>query len=304
MNLITEQDAKQAAEQGLIPAIKCSILHHEQGRDMELVDLLVAIKEGKFGTSDEYCALCKWEKQNRNKCPLKLDCGGYCIGEWFAIVDSLTLFQLDPSNANHTAFLKAESKMVARLEAELAKALVAEIEEFKAKVEAEKKAKEKEVKTQCTACKFNSGDKTPCQYCNDNCSRFEPEEKKPELRHGDYGHHPEYGNAVFINPARCDNKGEFELEDGGYCSIDIRRDFVIFGNIFDDLKAQGEDLEEFEVKSTSSLIRFVQDQGVFIDMVVPEDNVGTFSFPIDSVEEIGHKLIRMARTARKKQNKK
>ena len=79
---------------------------------------------------------------------------------------------------------------------------------------------------------------------------------------------------------------------------------IKLGNIFDDLKAQGEELEEFEVKSTSSLIRFVQDQGVFIDMVVPEDNVGTFSFPIDSVEEIGHKLIRMARTARKKQNKK
>ena len=141
MNLITENDAKQAAEKGLVEAIKKSKEHHEQGRDMTSLELQVAIKDQTFDINEDFCALCQLfllKDDSCEKCPL-----GFCLrprkeSVYRNVADAYDKFTGDPSNANHQSFIGAEAAMVVRLEIELAKVLAAEIKEL-----AKAKAKEK-----------------------------------------------------------------------------------------------------------------------------------------------------------------
>lgn len=127
--MITKQDAKIAAEQGLIPALKCSIEHHKDPSRMSSLELQSAIGKDKILLGDD-CALCLLQQINREKkeggsCILRSGCTANtgCCPEYITALRCRDTFANDPSNANHAAFLEAEEKMVARLEKELNKAI-------------------------------------------------------------------------------------------------------------------------------------------------------------------------------------
>ncbi len=224
MNLVTQADAKKAAEQGLKRAIEVSIDHHNAPSKMTSLELQVAIKEGKFDIVAAFCSLCQY------KYIKGFDCKECVLGErcanqntvWRSIKSAFDTFKDNPSNANWDAFLAAEAKMVERLKVELAK------------VEPEEK---KKAGIKCVDCEYYT--QPPCDECS-QCSNFEPK-KKQELRHGDYGlsridSHPRL--YVEDKGIRWANKSYLEDHD---C---IPGDNPILGNIFDDLASMSEPLEK------------------------------------------------------------
>jgi len=73
-------------------------------------------------------------------------------------------------------------------------------------------------------------------------------EKKPELRHGDYGYDKDGGFRIMIShDFKLYTAGDGCLHDANLGCYDL---VVVLGNIFDDLKAMQEDVDEFEVKQT------------------------------------------------------
>ncbi|KKM93690.1 hypothetical protein LCGC14_1205760 [marine sediment metagenome] len=165
--MITKADAAAAAKQGKKESIKVSIKHHEDPGNMTSLELQVAIKEKRFNVGAGACALCqKFNECVCTNCPLNTDETSCCI-EYRLVDTTCYAFKKNPSNANHTAFLAAEAKMVERLKVELTK-VVAE-----------------ETKKWCKDCKHNNAD-SPCRKCIDHVN-FEPKEKQVELRLGDYG---------------------------------------------------------------------------------------------------------------------
>ncbi|KKN75900.1 hypothetical protein LCGC14_0376080 [marine sediment metagenome] len=58
MDWITQEQAKQAAEQGELPSLECSLEHHQQGRDATKLELIMAIENGNCSMGGQLCACC------------------------------------------------------------------------------------------------------------------------------------------------------------------------------------------------------------------------------------------------------
>ena len=78
-------------------------------------------------------------------------------------------------------------------------------------------------------------------------------EKKPVLRHGDHDGHMVYIDVIshLVDNKKYSYYNNFTaLSDGLITNLDGSDMGVIVGNIFDDLKAMQEDVEEFEMEAT------------------------------------------------------
>ncbi len=305
--LVTQADAKAAAEQGLKRAIEESIRHHKDPSRMTRGQLIDAIEAREFDLSCYYCALCHfhnngdkdtWTTKNCEKCGLYSP-DITCCRSWRKSQDMLDDFRREPSETSWKAFLAAEAKMVERLKVELGK------------VEAEEK------KTYCHTCKHQplKGHKNHCCDClnNTKSSGWEPKEKKVELRHGDYGMLG--GREYFVNFNHPQHISPFGISDsGGQMDFDrFAGEFVKHGNVFDlldDLAAQSEPLTHFNLKCSGCT-----NKDTFIAQAEGCDEFGLRIYPgmegerwchctREELEEIGHNLIRMARTAKNKSSKK
>ena len=77
--------------------------------------------------------------------------------------------------------------------------------------------------------------------------------EKPELKHGDYGIRNIDKESCLIMDSR-NNEGSLCIrtndDNGGECVMPSKRNTNVLGNIFDDLKALSEPLEEFVIQST------------------------------------------------------
>lgn len=148
----------------------------------------------------------------------------------------------------------------------------------------------------CADCKHSD---KPCKPC----VGFEPKEKEVELRHGDYGFWIGTGAKAPYIHFKDEVDGKIKPCGKMYYKTMISKPnkYKILGNIFDDLQAEAEPLEEFEVKSSSTdnLVKFNFDVNNTICMQVTYDRM-YYNFAPEQIEEIGRNLIRMARTPNKK----
>ncbi len=346
--LVTKQDAEQAAKKGIVESIKSSILHHKDPEKMTSLELQVAIKEEKFGIRGDSCSLCRYKRiHSPDDCTNCLLYGGRhntdCCKEWHITEAVFYKFTKDPSNANHTAFIKAEAAMVARLEKELVKA-EAEAGEKKTKKwcfickhqpvlttdhpckpcdidthsNFEPNAETKEKDKDCDSCKYDTGSKY--SECGINNNLFEPKAKaeaKVELRQGDYGRWNTPPDGILI--LMRDTKGDLRWHGNGGRSdecltklneAEAERNFIKLGNIFDlmdDLKNEGEPLEEFEVEQADKARRLkvsVGQHAKYIEFMITSTGTAvSYWLPTEEAKEFHRNLgreIRMARTAKKK----
>ena len=128
MEWITEEQVKEAAKQGVIPALRCSLEHHQQGRDAPLFELIKAFRNNEFIADGCYCACCCRTDMSSGTvvpcrdCPLWNDTDGNhcCNGLWIETLHTLDVFVNDYSNANYEAFKKAESDVCNYIEEVLA----------------------------------------------------------------------------------------------------------------------------------------------------------------------------------------
>jgi len=78
---ITQEQVKQAAEHSDEMALMCSLNHWKQmllaGKDK----YFVGVYEEKVNHTQDYCALCKRHKSERN-CPLEKNCDSHCVPEY------------------------------------------------------------------------------------------------------------------------------------------------------------------------------------------------------------------------------
>ncbi len=212
MDWITEKQAKEAAEKGTIPALECSLKHHEQGRDADYVELRDAMESRNFTLDYNHCSCCQLVGKTNGsassectKCVLGSD---FCWvnTKWDLIRDAIIDLRNDYSNANFKAFREAEAELCKYIEK------VLEVEKAKAAVE------------------------PPFSKCK--CD-------KPKFRHGDYGFLKDKAIFwVFLNGKMSFSDGDSYISG---CSTELwtqRR----LGNIFDDLQRNSEDLKEFEMK--------------------------------------------------------
>ncbi len=140
------------------------------------------------------------------------------------------------------------------------------------------------------------------------------EEKKPELRHGDYGTYPDKGMNIMLlddsNIMRPFNRaGMMDVllaEDEAKCygGLDI------LGNIFDDLKAMSEPLTEFEIRNTESdndrtLEIKVVNERVVISLELEGGALSSrnFTVPKRDLPELSMAFRRMEATMKKEANK-
>ncbi len=122
MNWITKEQATEAAKQGLIPSLECSLKHHQQGRDADYVELDLAIGK-EFDVTQQHCACCQlanikendipWKPQNCKRCVLgdgKHGSSGCCQGKWNRADSCLGRLSYR-TNASFAAFQKAEAEV-------------------------------------------------------------------------------------------------------------------------------------------------------------------------------------------------
>lgn len=304
---ITTEQVKRAAEEGEFSALRCSLEHHQQGRDAPRGELLDAHEKDIFNLEAVKCACCVMYDCNSMKCaesPCILRENNKaihhcCNGLWRVASDALIEFIKNPTNANFKAFQEAEAKVCTYIEGVIAK----------------KKAEAKKTKEKIQGCLYcnyedlNGGDK-PCCSCTKypTYSNFEPKDKKelkPTLRHGDYGIGPiepfliigDGTNAIGYNPFGSLSNMCSE-ETGGRYKLAQK-----LGNIFDDLKRNAEDLEEFEMrgqydtKKRRTLKSLLGANGkIWLNI-----NTGSSYFELDQATEIAHKILQEVATARRKE---
>lgn len=117
MEFMTKEYVEQEAAKGDLEALRCSLLHHEQGRDATRGELIDAFTNGKFNTGHELCACCIAFQPNdfktKSTCPLA-DNGCHekcCNSLWLPASSRRSIFAACPTNDNHQAFKDAESKV-------------------------------------------------------------------------------------------------------------------------------------------------------------------------------------------------
>ncbi len=130
------------------------------------------------------------------------------------------------------------------------------------------------------------------------------EEQKPKLRHGDYGYSDRNNGNFLVLENNDDGLCYWDKGFGLGAQIDTsdgRKHFVKSGNIFDDLKAMSEELEEFTVEDSIGTSEFKANiSGGRIDIYMTHGSCCMGSFPLDSAHEIAMKILAIEATARKK----
>ncbi len=126
MDWITQEQAKQAAEQGELPALECSLEHHKQGQYAGTVELIIAIENGQFNVGGNSCACCHYKQMMGGDtcfvggiCKLRnaTDDNGYCCnGRYRDASRAFDIFIDDHSNANCKAFQDTEAKLCTYIE--------------------------------------------------------------------------------------------------------------------------------------------------------------------------------------------
>ncbi len=117
MDWITQEQAAEAAEQGELEALECSLEHHEQGRDSDWIELKETIENDKFCLSWELCACCRFvgkqdgfKDNGCRKCPLgDFFCWDNII--WAKVGNSWAKLINSFSNANFKAFQEVEAEL-------------------------------------------------------------------------------------------------------------------------------------------------------------------------------------------------
>lgn len=137
MNWMTKGHVKQEAVKGEIPALKCSLEHHKQGRDADYVELVEAIENEDYRIDGPLCAACNKFSISAfvgcQDCPLKGSGNSSslcCKGLW--VEASLLHKEIctgDHSNATLKAFQDAEAEICKFIEGVIAEAKLKEADE-------------------------------------------------------------------------------------------------------------------------------------------------------------------------------
>lgn len=256
MEWITKEEIQRRGKISPYEAFTVSIEKYEQWLCASEEELRKAIGDGKTSCHDsDYCGCCAVYGRNCFRCPLK-DKGGTCCVEWR---------KLDFGNRTNKDSIRS---LLCRLYQER-----------------DKLPKE---------------EKKPCKVDDYNIYWVE---EKPEIRLGEYGIVPTGFKTKKPHPVIADSKnlnlrtGYWQDKDGndscGYNSINGEK-ITNRGNIFDDLEALKEPLEEFCLATVIATVRFSID----------EDGrlwIGKYAFPPKRLPEIILKLRRLVATAKRKQ---
>jgi hypothetical protein len=290
---ITKEQAKEAAEQGKIPALKCSRDHHHQGATCTRGELIDAVKSGQFNIDHELCACClHYERPNRSKdclsCPLKNS--NPCCNEWSTAFSQLCLFRSDDSVENFQAFQQAESKVCDYIQAVI------------------EKEKAKEEGNQCDDCSYfgKSWQEEPCRSCAG--SEFQPKDEK--LRHGDcFG--DELVQIIVLKVLNKSDEWKLWHKDGSSThrsesgALSHIGKLPYLGNHFTDIEAMSKDLREFEENCFKAKIG--HDGNIQIHVTTNPKEKFSDDYCIYSIPEltkIHQKLGQMIATAKRDEAKK
>lgn len=127
MDWIMTKQVKQAAKDGEIPAMECSLAHHKQGAECTRGELIDAMDKGLFSLHAYFCACCEQWAESKflcGKCPLvdiknqQMCCGGV----FRPANDALKVFQTTLRTDDFTAFQDAEKKVCDYIQAVIDKA--------------------------------------------------------------------------------------------------------------------------------------------------------------------------------------
>lgn len=307
MDWITKEYVAEQAELGEIPALECSLLHHQQGRDADWVELRDAIENGRFTIKVEFCSCCQAVGNFKGsgtlpqkacpKCPLfdspyrAYDIAHCCDGTWTELWYAHKILRGDYSNANFRAFQEAEGKVCDYIER------VLELKKAEKAVEPPRQLCKK-----CNNCiHWDKAKDSPCFTC-ELFKNFQP--KSPQLRHGDYGYGDEEPILLRMNYGNTEDYPYLAVDKHGLgCGVCSKtksgsgRKLVILGNIFDDLARNAEDLEEFELCTKDSFRFRSKIMGDSINMKI---QCGESCYGLDQATEIAHKILQEVATARRK----
>ncbi len=134
-------------------------------------------------------------------------------------------------------------------------------------------------------------------------------EEKPELRHGDYGYYHGYkSDPVIFVKKKARNDELIIVNTEGVCDFSLtdynKKESIILGNIFDDLKQNAEDLKEFEVgykdKSNDSKVKFV----LLKDGIQMKVGHEYFTTALKQFEKLHQKLGQLIASAKRREDKK
>ena len=300
MDFITTKHVAEQAKLGEIPALECSLLHHEQGRDAPYNELITTILNGEFNIDSDHCASCLFVDTKCKKCCLAVGDShlvykACCNGGWYKVASALNSLEKDYSYANFKAFQEAEAEVCTYIEGVIAKK------------EAEKVVEPPlQDKKGCSTCQhYDKFKSIPCNKC-DCLSQFEPKESKSALRHGDYG----LGKNSWGDPkSRIIIRNETYNQYGKVCDSANRKNDIWLGNIFDDLARNAEDLDRFEIRHDGesgknhwgNVTSHIHSDGDKIWLWVGT-NSAYYNF--DQITEIAHKLLQEVATAKKWQQPK
>ena len=281
--MITEEMAKQAAEQGLIPALKCSRDKWQWPVDVSYEDFVDVVRQEIFSIGIETCSLCHLAGRKSKGdyvqqcigCVLndeEDDIADCCAIELRATGAALDGFEKDMSRANADTVRDKCKAMVARLDAEIAKAEQAE-------------------------CKYKKQD-------------------KPELRRGDYGRVCSLGDYKNFYIVGTDPEGFNDdlivkyitnKPNEGCTNSGLKHlrscEYTIYGNLEDDLAVLGEDLESFKYKLGGRTMEMRLDDGEFIWREDVTFSSSLRESDIEKVAEFHKNLGRLIATARRNNQK-
>ena len=300
MDFLTQEQVQEASKDEL-SALECSWTHHHQGATADYVELRDAIKGGRFSIGPFWCSMCKRSGCGCQACCLTADSHAdhqCCDGIYYKVYVAFSDLEKDFSNANFKAFQDAEAKICTY------------IRDVIDKKRAEKKKDDTPFLKLCINCKHEDiiSNKKPCCDCisESRKAKWEPEESKPGLRHGDYAfdtiNRPNvllgHGRGILAHFADGHTEPFGERFDGKYI-IDGRSKL---GNIFDDLARNAEDLEEFEVsgqydeKTQKTFVaKISRSNDIWIHI-----NTCSSNFSFDRATEIAHKILQEVATAKRK----
>ena len=268
--MITKEMAKQAAEQGLIPALKCSRDKWQWPVDASRGEVIDAIGRSEFVSSGGNCALCQMfgmESGSNEDCPLFIKRNfGFCscCSEWQTADKAIKDFEHNPTNLRFEIFQTACRAMVKRLDAEIEKA-----------EQAEEQAK---CNAKCKPLKARFGDKVIAR-----------------------AHGRRIRIALFDKDGHLRAYSKDRLPQGR--ASDSQYETIPNSNIFDDLTALGEDLKEW-TSEEGDINHYCMTM-----CVMPTNKVflGTecygASYTLDQAQEIHRKLGQVIATARRNNQK-
>jgi hypothetical protein len=132
MKWITREEVKEASKDKMT-ALKCSLKHHEQGRDAGSLELQTAIKDELFDMTTGFCACCeRFDVANGCRttngiCPLSVSEGSLCCdGVFMEAKTPYRHFYGNPSNENLKKFQDAEAEVCKYIEGVIEKLLAEE----------------------------------------------------------------------------------------------------------------------------------------------------------------------------------